>query len=752
MPTIAELKKQLALQDGSTKSAGQEFYGAVDVFEGTTVNLRASLKGAKVGADDAEWVFDDKSGARDNIKIKLSAKTTEAVTVNPVADDKGSYKFTYKLKIGTDERKGGADFTVWPKKLHVTAKYKNPTGETHATYKDNDPVNAFPFKVIQTNGNGESLVSPLWSTDDKGVCQTDAAYPGSALIQGISPWFVVEPADQTAEPRKREVKVAVKPWKAKIHSPAGGKTADAPVKQLLNLAKDYAKNQGTIVKVEVGPTTPSLGKAGQPIKIRVTFDKGNSPRNSPFPALLTAEDETLTDTLKVTTAKPGVDDLVYEQTLTIPSDGATCKFYVGMGRAGGDKCKIEVGVTDTLEDDVLYLQNWRKYRMEMVQPEPDVVSSHTLFKTDKTIGLGSDYEATLTAELAKFFVEFDYSYANSVFYNGTTDIGNAAEWQIHDGAYFGKTAGTKVFTTTDARMDTLRASKLHDETSAPKDMLITVWADYVFDAQTGPISSVLTSQEKTITEGRFRFLLDPVATSKRVCVTRLRWRSIKKDGANWALIAAATDPGGTYRNWQNVALTEVEIKKWVEFVDAHNTKLKLPGPINTWLTSAGAGIGIQIDLDLPAYWLTYNAAGWHGFIHMTTEAGSAQKGGLLSTLLHEMGHNLGQAYSSKTVGPSYGLPDGKKIPGIEFATGVPNGFAYEGLGHTGLHCSFGLTKKEREEAVANNNMDMHGAKAKCVMFGSGDMKSAKLIEFCEDCVKFLKAIDGSSLKAHWNEP
>jgi hypothetical protein len=148
---------------------------------------------------------------------------------------------------------------------------------------------------------------------------------------------------------------------------------------------------------------------------------------------------------------------------------------------------------------------------------------------------------------------------------------------------------------------------------------------------------------------------------------------------------------------------------------------------------------------------TTNGAGWHGFIDMSTFGGKFQTGGLITTLLHELGHNLGQAYANKTVDPTYGRNAKYEIPGIPFPDGVPAGFVYGAHGHTGTHCAGGVPDNLRGEAnfqTGPKAADI-ASKATCIMYGSADMNSATMRTYCENCAKFIRATEADDITKAW---
>ena len=144
-----------------------------------------------------------------------------------------------------------------------------------------------------------------------------------------------------------------------------------------------------------------------------------------------------------------------------------------------------------------------------------------------------------------------------------------------------------------------------------------------------------------------------------------------------------------------------------------------------------------------------NGAAQGGNIWMCTFNGNVNAVGMGGVLLHELGHNMGQAYANRTVGldtsdnVNFGRQDAGKIPGIDFPAGVPGGDIYAGKGHRGTHCAHGVADKTLADYNSATGND-------CLMFGSANMNSATKIYFCDNCKKYIKAENLSDIRKTWN--
>lgn len=721
----------------------------VDVWEETKMDVWATLKKgdvAKLKSKKVKWTFKQTGGvskiAEQTADVSVTGEAVKATVDFPrVKDDEPNYEVRYDVEW-IQKTTSKKYFGVWPRDFELKAVHKVDGAE--------QPCEKFIFQVKTETG-----VAPedaALTTDANGVHQYLCRAKTLHEVKAVSPW-VIESWKKKG-PRKREVLVSRKKYTAELVQPT---KAGSPHRQYVNLENPGDKPRHAskiLVKVCAKGDLPKapgdrLGMKGDEIFVQVVFGEKNSARNSPKPRLVI-------DGADVA-AEP--DKRTFKGKVKLKDNGDPAEFEVELGLAGGDRCEIKVGVTDACSDDAATLENWRKFRLELWQPTPDVVSSFCVFRNDKSVGLSPSQQKMLKDKMDKVFVEFDHAYANSGFYDGAADIGNAGAWRILDGAYFKKGAGKKVYVTTIDELDRIRLAKGPSEAAQPKDTLITAWADYLMGRPEGAahtFSKKLTSGSEKHKDQYFFFPDDPTLGAQTPTVNAVVWAATdyKKTG-RWHAITDDADPGGDRRYAQNVA--QADFGRYVKFKDCHTLEISLPAregvadDPGTWAKTVGSSVKIAVWVTLWRFWPGANAAGWHGYVLMGIDAGAATDGGIVSTFIHEMGHNMGQAYAGKAVGPTYGLPPGKAIPNVAFPAGVPGGVAYEGLQHTGLHCAFGISDGDRATAVTNGDISPYHKSAKCVMYGAGDMKSSSLKGFCEKCTPFVKAIDARDIREHWNE-
>jgi len=744
----------------------KEYFGHADVFERSKINLRADVKG-KTSDNDAEWHFED--GSKDSpptpIKISLSARTTEIHTFDVVPDDKANYEFAYKLKCKLDgmdkELKGNCDFTVWPQTLHITAKYKE--GDKHPTLKDGDLVERFEFKIIQKGGQ---VVSRPWFTDKNGICEPQLTDPGIAKIVGVSPWEIIEPKEQKDDdPRKLELQVSLKPWKSKIRSHAGetGRSEDKPHKQYVNLKSDVAGG-GSLIEFKVGPEDLTLAKKDQRINVRVTFPADISKRNDPAPALWTGKNKATAVKPKKADGKPGVDELVCEligdQAIKIPADGQPAVFYVQMGYAGGVKAKIEIGVTDTLDDDVFYVESWRKLLQEILVAEKDLRQKTPLLADD-----GAALGAALLAELKRIYdgtyIEFEFpnnacvTLAQGDFLLYLKGHGEGADFTLEDidkpqhlfidkakfatwdddGTKKTLNNGDKVFLLSDYQSRLLRHVKLEDNgISKTKNTMTWVFCDFISSRSKrdniggGPtfkadmskvynavVHSFIGSAEDDVDIGFHVFDYDPIEANGNFGIKSVIWRIQKyrkKGEVDWQDVANGT-PGEAYKDWSadHEFIDINDRNKWAEIVNAVTLKVKLPkdnpnDPGNLLTIkknepkSDGSGTEeVEYETQIQVVLFCYG-------VDFNVLGGAIGGAGSLRTgvanalgMAQTMAHEIAHNLGqgySATGGDTGGRQNAE--PGLPLAGKVPAERYYLGHGHQGCHCA-----KQLMELLAGAN-------------------------------------------------
>jgi hypothetical protein len=761
-------------------------------------------------------------------------ETIDAGTVDIPRVKDGFEHYDLKVTIETvvdnqDARKRTMvrDYRVWP--LDVTV---------NAVLADGKPAPEFKFKLLQS----DKVIAPKLETaqaevDGDAEYSQDLIFCGLIKIAAISPW-VLDSREAPLKGRLWKVKVSKKPWTAKILSHPGGKTEKAFHKQYVNLPKDFGAGVGTVLKLEIGPEDLSHGSKDDEVKIRATFPATNCKRETPRPALWTGDDEGTALTSKVATAKPGVDELVYEAVLKLPADGGKAVCYLHMGVSGGDKCKVEVGVTDTYGDDVLHVQNFRKIGLELLVPDPTLRQK----ASDLLADTGAALSSLLLDELARLFkdtyIDFDFPVGRCVtlaeadykrYLKGdgvsaftTENVANPehlfptsakfAYWKYEEGFFWSdwekKTlpsgGGAKVALLSDYQRRTIREDKFGG--TRPDHCMTWIFCDFIASRSkqnpSGPSPdfyqdmSLVFNTAVTAIEGptaqksvdvNFQvFDFDPILADGSLGVHKLRWRvqGFRRKGASSWSPVGATDPGGAYKDWQDVGpfTSVVERDKWVGLTNTITLDIKLPKDTPTSpgnllsITKQEGPVTARVDViyetkiqvEVSCYGVDFNALGGAvcGEGYIRTSGGVRSWQGTAKTVAHEIAHNLGQGYSPKEVG-EVGGQTGAVIPGVPFGLKFPNGQYYVGHGHQGCHCAKQLVDVMKSASTSEKNAVNGGlfsspsethnknyfSKLKdekhCVMWGEGPESPTKTRNFCDACLEHLRATDVSDVNKLW---
>lgn len=571
----------------------------------------------------------------DNITVDCHHQETTRRTVPlpDVIDAAPNYEISYRVDIDDDSVYDSDKHRVWPRTIHVTAKYRKTDGDT-TDFRDGDPVPYFPFLILQEGDEDDPDHDCTTAADGTRIYH--AKRPGQILLKTESPWVIVAPDDQTTLGRERELHVRrVSTWRANIRSHGGGREEDQPFKQWVNLPLDRdneALPHGSLVKVEVGPFDLDEAVAGEQIYVRVTFPKRNSKRNVPRPAVWRTKQESST---LVTGAhpQPGAALCKYEFVLTIGADAEGATFYLQMGVAGGDRCTIEVGVTNTYEDDVLYIRNWRRLNVELLIPAPNLRSACSAILDNAGAALSQGLRDELAKIFSDSFIEFVYP-PNGCKALAATDFKKYARGtgnDINEDATIGRpqslsvprnkicivkpddskealpaNSSNAVSLCSRHQLNSLRGENLGDEND---DTMTWTMVDFivkrsmknvvgrpvddtsdVVDAsdlsQTRnfyetTLEGVAESAEKTLPFHVFDYdPVDPVEVAGNFGVYSVKWRATtyKKEGTLNALPIGNGDPRSAHAQWSNpiVFTTLQERDKWCEIVNSRTVKFKLP--------------------------------------------------------------------------------------------------------------------------------------------------------------------------------
>lgn len=743
-----------------------EQMGIHNYREGSTVTLTADCKATK--HKKVKWHI---WTSIDNKETPVETDTDKyEMTFADVPDDKEYYMVRYQIEWRGKKRPGPYEFVVWPESISVAAEIKDDGRKDEA---GQPAKQRFEMTVRE---EGKIIARGLLTdAEGKGEAFIPTVSHGRVTIAAVSPWQI--DTDDTKFHRKRTLKVSRKPYKAQLYRSHD----DNASKQWVNLPADKENpDYGNLVEFEVGAVgdkeaydNAKMGVKGDVIFCKVTFDKDNSKRNVPLPGVKNnGADVNLV-------GADGADKVAtFKVTL---GDDRIGRFQVECGQAGGDKVKVEVGVTDACADDSMSLVTWRMIGFNMVVPAEDIRMPNDLVSPD---GLAGPLKGQLKRILDQLFIELRVLTVKEFTLEHLTDYyGEQADGHmIFKKEYFPhvKKAGQKVFLGAYSDLKKFMAHMLDgvdhpkhvfnvmfcdrmakSDDDSPKIVPVDLTADEPQKSYEVPENSRRGTQFYKWHPGTFtkKALGQPPTTA--LGVAEIKWRAthFKELGKDWAPVAAGK-AGWDKRAWQNVAVTAESVDKYIEFDSAAKVTLKLPaGEEADTLMRGQTQVRIQLGVKFKCPSTSVNgcATPGTGVIIMTTGWGEAVPKGMSRTMTHEMGHNLGHTYFEKKGTRTRGRAAGKKIPGVEFGAYVtddPKGHYYcNNFGHVGGHCCIMPNKPELQECenfatptaadknrfgndVGKQLSDNKG----CILFGAGDMNDdVHEYSYCVDCKKYIRA-------------
>lgn len=306
---------------------------------------------------------------------------SHAVKAPAVADDKScyflDYHYFYKVKNPDASTDTLQNFPA--NRIQVFPR----AAQLKVTDKDGKAFPAFEFRVEQDGKLSDvrktfasDTPNAKGETVSAGSCEFNLDLFAGFRIVPAPPYQIIE--EVTGTGRKREIKGSIG-FRARFVAPGGG----APVRQLVNhdVESQGQAGVGHAVTVEIGVHPEDMqylhGIEKPEVHFRVTYGPvaGAAVEKS-------ARDDSAHPT-KVTKANASDSAVTIEekeakkkyQGKVVLADGAG-KFVVGLGKAGGDTCKVEVSGSATFltnasmpADDTLEFENWRRVHYEAMVPD-----------------------------------------------------------------------------------------------------------------------------------------------------------------------------------------------------------------------------------------------------------------------------------------------------------------------------------------------------------------------------------------------
>ena len=711
------------------------------VFEGAqvrcTAKLPESLAGKTVKFVFTDAITDEKIG---EAPAAVQSGTFSGVTAATVWVAKAckagedSYRAHYHLEVPGRSVQSNFpdDIYVYRKKFVIEAKREPDRGggayeDALLTITQDEPPEGWRGrKVKTTNTERRTLKS--------GKIEYELPYPAAVNFEWKAPYELLDGTWTKDKGEAREATLKHVPLKAKITFPiADDESDDGFAYQWVNLPTDPAEpSHGSKLKIVVEPTNPAGAKSTDEIFLKVEFDAENSDRTPAAGGYGKGRSHTFRKVLGPT--KKAVIELE-------------------LGKAGGDKVKLSAGSTAACADDKITVQNWRKVKYEL--RAPDFMTTRAKFKLEKGVASFDGSEAWDFPEatrkhckerLAKAFVRLEL-WKSHVFPKASAWAGS-----VYDGAFIGQSAGTDVVALAFAHQSGgIPRGAVPDFTAADNVTLKMTLADRAASAKRDPntgayvpptvFAEVVTKGEFTVPTAGYVYRIHmgtgadsiPAYGAVAFPTDALIWTpnpdDVPQEGeAGYdEFIAAYPDHPGLEAPDRKKRVTGGLPRGVITHVTETELKVKLTGlaaALAGALSATKCPLVVTFKYNI-AYCVNGSALGNQQLMVVARPPKA-----IATTICHELGHSMGltvkQAGTFKTLAPH----------GLAFPPEVHVGDVYDGKGHQGTHCAFGISEKKKRESAAS----YQGLGGKCIMFGEGgDEAEPKRKDFCETCIKYIRA-------------
>jgi hypothetical protein len=657
----------------------------IHVWTDDPVNLSATLQGDKFkDVKKVEFVF--KEGDTEVGRAEAAFDVASGAATGKWDKAKGPDKPAAVRKLNYHVEIDSKPLANLPDEIHVWAKELTVL----AKGKDDKPYAGALAHISQTHVDNPSQYRTVdRKTGSDGTITWRLAVPGAVSVTWEPPYFLIGPWTKNTgidwECKVEKIAPVV------LKSPEPGKR-----KQWVNLDPDVAKPEnGPIVKVTVVAGKDGPVEAGKKIYCKAVYGGDNSLRTPMTGA-----------------KKPN-------ETLELNADpdamgGAT--FDVPVGYAGGDTVLIKVGSTADCIDGSTAIETWRKLSYELMSP--DCVTKRLAKNKDDKWDLPKDALQWINTRVEPLFVDYSLK-ASHIFPDSeiTKYMHTAAFLQIPGGSgdYFVcpknlvfNEADPVPFGATDKRTTFVRCA---DETAGNLPPALA--------EQTAVQATTNFKVPGTI----FNVSMDDGSPS----VTNVQWQ---------AVIAATAPPGHPGRASPNgPGKTGALAAAAIKLLTMKTYQIVLEGEPATLV---GADSATKCKIKVTWTWALANrvngsALGSKQLMHVCRPPRA-----IACTFVHELGHSAGMTILA--TGPRARPPP----EGLPAPAAVPGGFYYEGKGHNGSHCAFGLSDTDK-------NLDSYAKKSgSCILFGGGnDDPNPSRDRFCPTCIKYLRARNLQDLEASW---
>ncbi len=645
------------------------------------------------------------------------------------------------------------------------------------------PIPLSTFEVIVKDQEGTPLEDaevevdrePLYLTTQAGQTSKTDLMAGKYAINGTRAGYrSTAVTEDLASNATRQVTLVLERIKVALVYPPPGSTT----KQFVNLPHDKNEPNHGQLKVEMRVID---GKAGDEIYLKLEYDKTKiHSRHTPKREVVGGA--------ALSWCPQGGD------VRTLKKDNEVITVPVNLGICGGDTFTIRIGSTPECDEQECTVVVWRRLYYEIWEPEKSISDFAQINKPK--------VQAHMDKVLAKTFISFvDVTPPNSVY--GKSDLPEKGRYNIIPSEHFGLGAGKKVLVLSDDEAE--KILKRRSATSRNKDKLVVTsfWMDYMTSAsaelEKPDKEHVISATDLDMPDkhlalpwtvgahqglqyGDFPILkLQWRATHcedlsslvpGQVRFTGSTWKDKDPPPAGWKAITRG-DPGYAFRNF--ITLTDpADLRDHYEITGLKTLRIKFPRARSERidnkdktkggtgypgfhlltdsqgrLTHSGSRIAVEIQTEMVGYQFNTLGSAIYGDIWMTTRASNHTPQGIATVLLHELAHNMGGTYISKSDAPTYGRSPGAAMSDalhghLPLPT-VPTGFAYEEHGHRGPHCAHGLPHSRRLLKKFNK---LH-AFSTCLMFGATNISARYPNPFCLDCEDQLRGEDLSNIRRDW---
>ena len=360
------------------------------IYENQSLTVTARIEKNDAGTiEEVTFKFLNDGKQFEEKTVAMSAGTesdgftvvSHAVKAPAVADDKSSYfldyHYFYKVKNLDGTTETLQNFPA--NRIQVFPR----AAQLKVTDKDGKAFHGFDFRVEQDGRLSETRKTFAASTPNAkgetvaaGSCEFNLELFAGFRIVPSPPYQILE--EVTGTGRKRVIKGGLG-FRARFVAPSGG----AAIKQLVNydIESQGQTGIGHAVTIEIGVHPEDLLYLHGIDKPAVHFRVSYGPESGAV-VEKSARDDAAHPT-KVTKASASDSSVTIEekeakkkyQGKVVLTDGAG-KFVVGLGKAGGDTCKVEISgsanfltAANVPADDTLEFENWRQVHYELMVPD-----------------------------------------------------------------------------------------------------------------------------------------------------------------------------------------------------------------------------------------------------------------------------------------------------------------------------------------------------------------------------------------------